>query len=148
MIYFIVAPRQVLYHLRHSTSLFCCGYFWDGVSLYADLDHDPPIYASLCGYMPLWLAIGWDRVSQTFSLGWILPISASQVARIIGLNHRAKPQLCLFLNMLYVVNSHTTLNVPISSKYAICKKDSWHSLFKSIVKSKSTKQCMHMWINE
>jgi hypothetical protein len=61
----------------------------------ADLDHDPPICASLRSWddicVPLCPAIDWRRVSWRFCLGWpwsvILPISTSQEARIAGLSH-------------------------------------------------------------
>jgi hypothetical protein len=86
--------KRTLYYLRQSTSSFCFGYFWDRVSLYAwtGLDHGLPIYASLHSgkdrYMLLYPAIGWDKVLQTFCLGWpktdIFPISAFQVSRIRG----------------------------------------------------------------
>jgi hypothetical protein len=52
--------KQVLYHLSYASSPFCSGYFG-------------------------------DKVLQNTSLGWpcfeILPISASQVARIIVVSH-------------------------------------------------------------
>jgi hypothetical protein len=75
--------------------------FWDKILLYdwVGLDHNAPIFASLCNWddrcVPPCLVIGWDGVLWTFCLGWlqtkILLISTSQVARIIGLNHHARP---------------------------------------------------------
>jgi hypothetical protein len=66
------------------SALFCCGSFWDRVSLYvwASLNHDSSIswddrHAPLCQFF------GWDGVWQTFCLVWpgtmILPISASVI---------------------------------------------------------------------
>jgi hypothetical protein len=45
--------RQVLYHLSHSTSPFCSGYFWDRVCIYswASVDLNHPIYASRAAVM-------------------------------------------------------------------------------------------------
>jgi hypothetical protein len=44
--------------------------------------------------LPLCPIIGWDGVLQTFGPGWpqtvMLPFSASQVARIIGLSYNAQ----------------------------------------------------------
>jgi hypothetical protein len=39
----LALARLVLYHLSHTASSFCPGYFLNRVSLYAwvDLDHDP-----------------------------------------------------------------------------------------------------------
>jgi hypothetical protein len=54
--------KQVLYHLSHTSSPFWSGYFRDGVSL--------TIFP------------GWPGTS-------ILPISASQIARITGVSHGA-----------------------------------------------------------
>jgi hypothetical protein len=54
--------KQALYHLNHTSSAFCSSYFGDRISRI--------IY------------LGWPRTS-------ILPISASQVARIIGYNFRS-----------------------------------------------------------
>jgi hypothetical protein len=68
--------RQVLYHLSHSSSPFCSGYFGDRVLLFAQtgLDCDPPIL----GFPQLleWQVhattpsffFHWDEVSQTFFL--------------------------------------------------------------------------------
>jgi hypothetical protein len=71
--------------------------------VWANLDHDPLIYASHCSWndrqSPLYLAIGWDRVSWTICPGWpwtvILLISASQVARITCVRHQC-PALFAF----------------------------------------------------
>jgi hypothetical protein len=56
-----IVTKQVLYHLSHITSPFCSGYFGDGIL-------------------------------RTTSLSWlqtvILPISASQVARITVVSHQ------------------------------------------------------------
>jgi hypothetical protein len=43
-----VPPASVHYHLSHTLSPFCFGYFWDRILHYAwaGLDHVPPIYAS------------------------------------------------------------------------------------------------------
>jgi hypothetical protein len=50
-------------------------------------------------YTLLYLTIGWDGISWNFWLGWpqtvILPISASHVVRITGVNHQ-----CIFLFFL------------------------------------------------
>jgi hypothetical protein len=51
--------KHVLYHLSHTSSLFCSGYFEDGVSW------------TICQ--------GWPQATN-------LPISASQVAGIIGIS--------------------------------------------------------------
>jgi hypothetical protein len=52
--------KQALYHLNHTSSPFCCGYFGDRVS------------RNICP--------GWPQIV-------ILLISASQVARITGMNY-------------------------------------------------------------
>jgi hypothetical protein len=41
----LVLARQAHYHLSHTPSPFCSGYFWDRIPLY-DLDYDLPICAS------------------------------------------------------------------------------------------------------
>jgi hypothetical protein len=104
--------KQVLYHLSHSASpfcigfffffFFCIGYFEIESSLMPGfvLDCDPPICAfphrSDDRHMPPCLAIGWDMIFQTFYLVWpetaVLWISASKVTRII--DYRFEP-LCL-----------------------------------------------------
>jgi hypothetical protein len=60
--------KQILYCLNHASSPFCSIYFG-------------------------------DRVSWTICLGWlrtvILPISASQVARITGMSHLGLASVCL-----------------------------------------------------
>jgi hypothetical protein len=90
--------RQVLYHLSHSASPFCVGYFWGRVSLYtwAGLQYD-----SICASQHSWddshfaQPFSWDVVMQTFCPEWpwtaILLISTSWVARSTGLNHCAQP---------------------------------------------------------
>jgi hypothetical protein len=42
---YVLARKQMLYHLSHTSTLFCCGYFGSRVSLLAqaDPDQDPPI---------------------------------------------------------------------------------------------------------
>jgi hypothetical protein len=67
---FILA-KQVLYHLSHTSSPFCSGYFEDGVS------------GTIC--------LGWPQAV-------ILLISASQVARTISMSHRhlASPTFLTF----------------------------------------------------
>jgi hypothetical protein len=95
----------VLYHLSHSTSPFCIGYFWDRVSFYARaawiviLLFELPCrtwMTDMYHYPQLLIEMG---VSRTFCLGWpqtlILPISASLVARITGVSHHTWP--CAFL---------------------------------------------------
>jgi hypothetical protein len=62
----------------------------------ADLDHDPPIYASCHSrddrHVPPRPAIGRDWVSRSCCPGLakttVLPIAASPVARIAGMSHR------------------------------------------------------------
>jgi hypothetical protein len=72
--------------------------FWTGSRVYVhvSLDWDPPVYAfhiagMTSAYHCAQLFIGWDRVLQTFCPGWlwtsILPISASQITRIISMSH-------------------------------------------------------------
>jgi hypothetical protein len=84
-------PRKALYHLGCTWTLFSLGYFWDRISLYAqaELDCDYLMYASSVVIMTSFM--DWDRVLWTFCPSWpqtaILPISASPVARIIGLSH-------------------------------------------------------------
>jgi hypothetical protein len=82
--------------LNHAPSPLCFGYFFK-VSLYVSvsLDQDPSIYASLVTGMTgarhcaqlLLIKMGF---SELFVQGWpyttLLPISAFQVARIIGLS--------------------------------------------------------------
>jgi hypothetical protein len=53
--------KQALYHLSHTSSSFCSGYFEDSISQI--------------------ICLGWPRTV-------ILMISAFQVARIIGVSHR------------------------------------------------------------
>jgi hypothetical protein len=54
--------HKVFYHLSHTSSLFCYGYFGDG------------ILGTICP--------GWPRTA-------ILPVSASQVSRITDMNHQS-----------------------------------------------------------
>jgi hypothetical protein len=77
-----VLAKQVLYHLRHTSRLFCSGYFRDGVSL------------TICP--------SWPRTV-------ILLISASPVARIIGarLWHLAGYAFKVQILLYYVVVVHS-----------------------------------------
>jgi hypothetical protein len=90
-----MVARQALYHLNHTSSPFCSGYFGARVLLFAQasLDYNPPILCFL-------LYLGWQvcatiisywlrwRSRELFALNRDLPISASQIARIIGMSHR------------------------------------------------------------
>jgi hypothetical protein len=87
---------QAVNHLSHTVSPFCSDNFWDRVSFFsqANLNRHPTIYASFSSWddrcIPSRPIIGWDGVSWTFCWGWpgttILPISASQVARITSVS--------------------------------------------------------------
>jgi hypothetical protein len=90
--------RQIFYQLSHSASPFCIGYFWDRVSLYAQvgLDRDVPICASQDMWddwqTPSHPDIVWDEVSQTFCVSWswttILPTCLPS-----SWNYRLEPPL-------------------------------------------------------
>jgi hypothetical protein len=72
-----VLARWALYHLSHTSGLFCSGYFGDRVSLLAQvsLDRDPPILCFL-------LLLGWQAQTTTpsfFLLRWGLAIFFAQV---------------------------------------------------------------------
>jgi hypothetical protein len=102
----LMLARQVIYNLSHSPSLFC------------SLDHDPPLFASPHSWNDrhelLHPVIVWGGVWKTFCSSWasILPVSASQVARIIGLSHCA----------------WTTLNFKLWSFPGLVMHGVWYSL--------------------
>jgi hypothetical protein len=78
----LTLPLEPCHHLIFTIS-FC--YFWDRVLTLCP-GHHPPICAFMHswddGSMPPHQAIGWDKISRTFCLGWlqttILTISISQ----------------------------------------------------------------------
>jgi hypothetical protein len=77
----LALTRQALHYLSYSDSPFCFGYFWDGVlpCAQACLDLDPLIFAFLRSWDGSWVppctATGWDGVSRTFCLIWLLTAS-------------------------------------------------------------------------
>jgi hypothetical protein len=116
----LALARQVPYHLSHVIIPFCFGCFWDrvshlclGIMDHSSVDRSVPLHPAF---------IGWHGASQTFCLGWpwtaVLLISASQVARVIGLSHHAWPQIhfsvaeLLFVSLVYSIS---LLKFPIIS---------------------------------
>jgi hypothetical protein len=101
----LTLARQASFHLSHSISLFCVGYFWDRSSLWAwaGLDHGPPIcpshVAGMTGCTTIfrcWLRWGLANFCQGWPQNMILWISVSQEARITGLSHHTWP-VCVVL---------------------------------------------------
>jgi hypothetical protein len=94
-----MGARQVLYCLSHSSSpLFLLWLFWTWVLLFAQvsLDYSPLFYASHSGWndrsVPPCPTIGQGEILPVYCPGWaptmILPISASQVARVTVVSHQ------------------------------------------------------------
>jgi hypothetical protein len=93
---------RMLYHLIHIPSPFCFGFFWDRVSHLCPGQpghRPPPHYASHVAGMTgmhhhTKLFTDWNGVFWTFCprclQTTILPNSASQVTRIIGVSHCAQ----------------------------------------------------------
>jgi hypothetical protein len=85
----LVVAIQALYYLSRSPSPFCIGCFWDRVHFVPWPAWTMILFVLPCVAAPPHPATGWNGVSWTFCLGrpWMemLWISASQVARIIGM---------------------------------------------------------------
>jgi hypothetical protein len=110
------------------TALFAY-YFWDRAPHYAwaGLDHDPPIYASLCSWAE------WHHAHLLVEMGnlenflpglpWtiILPISTSWIARITSLSHHAWWMCIIFTQQnLCSLISWCVRNCHLVKGYTIC----------------------------
>jgi hypothetical protein len=115
----LMISRWVLYHLSHTPSPFCCGYFFEmGSCIYAlaNLNCDPPTYVSCTGgvagtpHHAYLLFV--DMVSPEFFLPEtvILPISACCKAGITGVSHYTKLILS-FENSLCILNKSILLDI-------------------------------------
>jgi hypothetical protein len=91
--------------LGHNSSSFYSGYeIGSSFFCLAGLELWSSYIAWNNRYVPLSPAIGWDGVSQTIWPGWswsVLPlISASQVARVIGMSHGNLDKISLICSPL------------------------------------------------
>jgi hypothetical protein len=85
-----VLARQALYHLSHSTSPFCIGYFWDMVLLYAWTTILLLVLPWIVGMMDVhYCPSHWLRWSLMNFLPRLALIFTSWVAGITGLSHCA-----------------------------------------------------------
>jgi hypothetical protein len=88
--------KQVLYHFSHTSSPFCSGYFGDGIS--------------------------WN-ICQCWPQTSILPISASQIARITGMSHCTQRSSYGFFDQVltkaYCLHCRTMLTPPTTDSFVV-----------------------------